>query len=50
MAHLILTDHEWNLICIAHNLKVMWEKLKENVGVLCENWGSVGKVGGFPGF
>ena len=45
---------EWNLVCIAHNLKVMWGKLKENVGVLCEIWelrvGSVGKVVIFQDF
>lgn len=27
---------EWNLVCIAHNLKVMWRKLKENVGILSD--------------
>ena len=34
---------EWNLVCTAHNLKVMWGKLRENMGVLCEignSWGS----------
>ena len=26
---------EHNLVCIAHNLTVMWSKMGKNVGVLC---------------
>ena len=41
---------EWNLVCTAHNLKVVWGELNGDVRVLCENWESVAKASVFPGF